>query len=216
MSDNSVFNLPHQLKLYIEPIPSLDSLIASAPDDDIALLNEITSNSRKAEILATRQLLRDLFGPDATLCHHPNGSPYLHNNPIHISISHCATHIAIATHPTQRIGIDIETWRPTLERVKEKFLTPDEIATYNTPELLLQAWTAKEAIYKAAGISGLSLLDIKLPINPSAPNNIQRLNTLHHNPQPTTAPAIATISRHNAQFTLHHLQSPHATITIAI
>lgn len=212
MSDSPVIELLQQIKLYIEPIQSLDSLIATAPNDDIALLNGITSNARKAEILATRQLLRKIFGPGATLCHHQNGSPYLHNNPIHISISHCATHIAIATHPTQRIGIDIETWRPTLERVKEKFLSPNEIAIYNTPELLLQAWTAKEAVYKAAGIAGLPFHDINLPLNPSTHHN----SPSHHITQPTTTTTIATIPNHSTQFTLHHLQSHHTTITIAI
>lgn len=61
------------------------------------------------------------------------------------------------------IGVDSETARPQLLRVAGKFINHTESAYI--PQListLLQAWTAKEAVYKAALTPGLGLTEITL------------------------------------------------------
>ncbi|MDD6889375.1 MAG: 4'-phosphopantetheinyl transferase superfamily protein [Bacteroidales bacterium] len=98
------------------------------------------------------------------LCHFANGAPYF-NSPdgqeseIGISVSHCHSGACIAvSRPAKHFGIDIEDQSPKLERVKSKYIGDSE-AIFIGAERLLPAWTIKEAVYKAAGIAGLSLRD---------------------------------------------------------
>ncbi len=202
MTDRLIFipELPSDVMCQTLPIASdAEALMAQATVSDLDDIATVTSVSRKSEMLTTRILLRKIFGKDTKLGHHHDGSPFIEGHEdLNISISHCQGYVAIATHPTFSIGIDIERWRPTLTRVKEKFLTLQEISIYNTPTLLLLAWTAKEAVFKAARISGLSLLDINLPVNPNE--------------------NLATIARqsHVVQFSLYTTSYNQTTITIAL
>ena len=117
---------------------------------------------RQAEREAVMQILRRHFGSETTLLHDAHGAPSIAGFSGHISISHCKGRAAVAIHPTLRIGIDIETPRAQLQRVSHKFLTPDEVASFSTPDALLWAWTVKESVYKAAGIAGLPLHAIRI------------------------------------------------------
>ena len=105
-----------------------------------------------------RRLIDTHVGSHIALDHDVHGAPLLVGSPLHISISHSRHFAAIALHPHLRIGIDIEEPRgEQLAKVKTRFVHPDD-----PPIDLLTAWTIKEAVYKAAGIPGLSLLDIRI------------------------------------------------------
>ena len=164
--------------IYVAPIGNLDALIAKATPEHLQLIDFINSPRRKAEILATQQLVCEILSPTATIGHNPDGSPNIIGSDLNISISHSRDYVAIALNARQRIGIDIESWRDSLFTVHTKYLSHKEIEVYNTPQLLLQAWTVKEAIYKAASIVGLPLHDINLPLDTT--KNIARVyhNTL--------------------------------------
>jgi 4'-phosphopantetheinyl transferase EntD len=54
-------------------------------------------------------------------------------------------------HPTQPIGVDIESLRPQIEKIKSKFCRPEELEFAVTPVQTLLIWSAKEAMYKAYG-----------------------------------------------------------------
>lgn len=128
-------------------------------------MERVASNRRRAEIAATYSIISETFGADAVIGHDATGAPYIEGCPyIHISISHCADMVAVAVNRDKIIGIDIELWRPKLLNVKERFLTADESVRISSPREILQAWTVKEAVYKAAMTPGLSLLDIDLPL----------------------------------------------------
>ncbi len=145
---------------------NLGDLTALASTDDLRYISSVKSDSRKAEILSTRLLVRDIFSPDAVIGHNPDGSPFIENLKVNISISHCKGLVAIASHPSLKIGIDIERWRNTLLKIKPRFLSANEIKHYTTPDELLWAWTAKEAVYKAAGCEGIDLANgISLPLD---------------------------------------------------
>lgn len=120
------------------------------------------TSRHEAEREAVMRLLAKRFGSGTELLHDADGAPAVSGSSYRISISHCAGMAAIATHPTLRIGIDIETARPQLMRVRHKFLTEQEVDRYRSIDELLWAWTAKEAVYKAAGIAGLPLHAIQL------------------------------------------------------
>lgn len=162
-------------------------------DTDRRQLDNITCPRRQAERAATLQLIRYLLGDDAELSHTPHGSPLIIGRDTNISVSHSRLYAAIAINPHHRIGIDTETWRDQLLRVAPKFLSPREQALYSTPALLLHAWTAKEAIYKAAGITGLPLVEgIRLSLaDPDSPH----------------ATAV-TADGHTLPFSLHTIPTP--------
>ena len=123
---------------------------------------------REAEKAATVQIVTTLFGPGATVTHTPDGAPLLilpdGAQAPEISISHSIRTVALAVGRAGRhIGIDIEQPRQQLVRVAARFLAPEETAIHAaSEENLLRAWTAKEAAFKAAGIAGLTLADIRL------------------------------------------------------
>ena len=124
---------------------------------------------REAEREASLLLVTEAFGPDAANTHDPEGRPQVtgadgFNGMISISHSAGTCVLAVVDEPGISIGIDTETWREQLRRVAARFMSADEVNAYNTPQLLLLAWTAKEAIYKAAHTPGLALQDIRLPL----------------------------------------------------
>ena len=123
---------------------------------------------REAEKAATARLVTALFGPGAGISHNPDGAPQLmlpdSATAPEISISHSIRTVALAVgRAGSPIGIDIDQPRQQLVRVARRFLAPEETAIHGaSEENLLRAWTAKEAAFKAAGITGLTLADIRL------------------------------------------------------
>lgn len=115
---------------------------------------------REAERAATAALAQYAFGSGATVEHHPDGAPYIACDgvpqSVEISISHCRTTAVLAVSANgRRIGVDIEQQRAQLLTVAPRFLSPAEQHAFSTPAQLLEAWTLKEAIYKAAPRPGV-------------------------------------------------------------
>lgn len=122
---------------------------------------------REREQAATRDLLHYLFGDNYELDHTPDGAPRLlvEGAPCHLSISHSRTRAAVAVDYERHIGIDVEEWRDQLVRVRDKYLTPEEVTEWGgTPNQLLLAWMAKEAAYKAFEPRGVTLLSVRLSV----------------------------------------------------
>jgi len=103
--------------------------------------------------MAVLAMIRRYVGEDAVLEHDEYGAPVLSGGGNrYISVSHSANFAAIALHPDRRIGVDVEEDRPEqLRRVKHKFLSDRDAAMWDSR--LLEAWTCKEAVYKAAEIA---------------------------------------------------------------
>lgn len=85
-----------------------------------------------------------------------------------ISISHCrrAVVLAIGEHG-DRVGVDAETMDRGEQMIKAArfFLTEEELPVWgNGDAMSFWAWTIKEAAYKAAGIEGLTMKEIPLPV----------------------------------------------------
>jgi 4'-phosphopantetheinyl transferase EntD len=177
----------------------ITSLIENASKEDLEAIAEVKSDSRRAEILTTRALIRNTFGENVSLSHNADGSPRLIGCDLNISISHCKGIAIVASHPDKKIGVDIERWRNTLLKVKTKFLSQAEMDHYSSAADLLVAWTSKEAIYKAADCPGLDFArDINLPLN-----NIDNK-------------AIVHIPDGDRQFSLFTTASSEFTLTLAI
>jgi phosphopantetheinyl transferase len=173
-------------------------------NDVTILVTEIenVSHSRRSnERLAVSSLLAEAF-PGTSLGHHLNGAPYIHEKPeVSISVSHSQSHAALAVATNaDAIGIDIEAPRSQLHNVATRFLSPDELAQFSEiSDGLLRAWTAKEAIFKCAGFSGVNFAsDIQISLNSENPLN----------------PATATLR--NKTFSLHWLPISSHMLCLAI
>ena len=97
--------------------------------------------------------------------------------PTTIPIKHSRTTLLLAVSRSGRpIGVDTEAANRTrqLLRVAPRFLAPSQQCWATDPDLLLRAWTIKEAIYKAAAIAGWPLTEIPLPHLPHQPNKSDR------------------------------------------
>ncbi|MCM1520838.1 MAG: 4'-phosphopantetheinyl transferase superfamily protein [Lachnoclostridium sp.] len=119
---------------------------------------------RQAEQMAVEMIVRLHIGEGFSIAHDGAGAPYIEGY-APLSVSHCRDEAVIAVSDDDRpIGVDIETEREQLERVRLKFLTEDEVNTFASLHDLLRAWTAKEAVYKAALTPGLALDEIRLEL----------------------------------------------------
>lgn len=121
------------------------------------------SERRRAETAAVASLVAEVFGRQAVYTHAADGAPLVSGlRDCSISVSHGAGRVVLAVSSLSTVGVDIESPRPELTHIAGKFLSAREIATYQSPEALLLAWTAKEAAFKAARIHGLTIAGIIL------------------------------------------------------
>jgi 4'-phosphopantetheinyl transferase EntD len=149
----NTLHLDQHCTVYVQPIDSHDDL-----------------PRRQAEREAVAHIVRTVFGNTAAIDHDENGAPRLTAADFsgYISITHSRRYAAVAIDYRAPIGLDIEEPRQQLGRVAPRVLSAAEMAVYSaTPEGLLQAWTLKEALYKAALTPGLDFREqIALPLDP--------------------------------------------------
>lgn len=111
--------------------------------------------ARRREWLAVRVLLKRLLGEEALLAYRPNGAPYLPGRPcLTPGISHTEGYAALLLQPGTAAGIDIEHRSDRVCRVRDHFLSAEEIAALSPgqeAEQMLVAWCVKEALFKMLG-----------------------------------------------------------------
>ena len=125
--------------------------IISIPNEELEELYYTKSVQRRREKLAVRALLNTIFEDKVYLGHHDNGAPFIQNDFTHISITHTNRFVAIITHPTEEVGIDIESIERDFSVVEKKALSEEEIDDLDDEkknEQLAIYWCAKEAIFK--------------------------------------------------------------------
>lgn len=116
----------------------------------------ITHPHKRLQHLAGRYLLPFLFPdfPHEEIEIAGTRKPFLPDEQYHFSISHCGNFAAAVASSTERVGIDIELVTPRVDKIKHKFLHPDELAFVNSQSpdqqisLLTLLWSAKEAMFK--------------------------------------------------------------------
>jgi len=150
----------------------------------VPLKKEVSHPHKRLQHLAGRYLLPALFAdfPLDAIRVADTRRPFLDNEQYHFSISHCDDYAAAIVSARERVGVDIESITPRIERVRHKFVTPQEwrlLVAYAesragdgprvpTPDarLLTLLWSAKEVIFKWYG-SGQ--LDFRTHMQLSAP-----------------------------------------------
>lgn len=129
---------------------------------------------------------RQCYG--AVLAHRSDGAPFFQSasgvDGIAISLSHCRSGACMALDDSGKmIGIDMEDFSSKITRVQSKFVSESELELLTALPIALESallvvWTIKEAVYKAAGVEGLSLRDgisikkITMPSAVATPFNI--------------------------------------------
>ncbi|HEX8460688.1 MAG TPA: 4'-phosphopantetheinyl transferase superfamily protein [Segetibacter sp.] len=126
---------------------------------DVPLHRVISNPHKRLQHLAGRYLLPFLFPdfPNEEIEIADTRRPFLPNEQYHFSVSHCGDFAAAIVSSTHRVGVDVELITPKLEKIKHKFLHPDELRfvntqlTHNHLKLLSVIWSGKEAMYKWYG-----------------------------------------------------------------
>jgi 4'-phosphopantetheinyl transferase EntD len=121
-----------------------------------------TNALRRREFLAVRALAVEMDIDPTRIDYLPSGKPFLMDGGHSLSISHTKKFVGLvlSDHPT--IGLDLEYLSDRIQRIKDKFMHPDEIAEWNRTcpperdvEGLLLHWCAKEALFKAVPEEGI-------------------------------------------------------------
>lgn len=116
-----------------------------------ASLDQSVEKRREREQRAEAELLAEIFGHPVELLHEESGRPYIPGYDGFISISHSRKTLLIALSP-EPLGVDIEQVQDRVLRVREKFLSPDEItALGDDVRAVTRAWCAFEAVFKLTG-----------------------------------------------------------------
>lgn len=125
------------------------------------------NRKRDKEHAAERMLVEAAFGKQAELRHGAHGEPFIASAADgsvicprgHVSVSHTRGVVCLATDSQHTIGIDTERITPRTVKVRSKFLGEDEASLISDSDAQANtiAWTAKEAMYKAALMPGIGL-----------------------------------------------------------
>jgi phosphopantetheinyl transferase len=111
----------------------------------------ITNESRQKEWLAVRVLLKTLCSEEKTIIYTETGKPLLDDKSYNISISHTKNFVAVLIDTRKQVGIDIEYRSDRAFKLKERFMSNEELATLppgNAVEKSLIYWSAKETMIK--------------------------------------------------------------------
>lgn len=114
--------------------------------------------SRRKQWMACRLALNDMLEKiNYNVRYTPVGKPYIEPRQIGaISFSHTAEYAAVALNTNGSIGLDIEKLSSRIQRVKERFLSNEELRESNHDiHKLVTYWTAKESLFKYTDLSEL-------------------------------------------------------------
>ena len=129
-------------------------------DYDNNLLKVKKDELFREQFLAVRKILQ-LEDPSYKIRYDESGKPSI-NSDLNISISHSNLMAAIVFSGHNKAGIDIELKENKIVNIQNKFLNDSEKQEneyQSNVDYLTMIWTAKESIYKALGIKGVSFSD---------------------------------------------------------
>jgi phosphopantetheinyl transferase len=123
----------------------------SSPD----AVNPIKKLESAAARYCLHQLSTELNG--LILVQNDRNRPYFQDSNWHVSLTHSYPFVGAVFSRKHRIGIDLEKPGRNIEKIAPRFLSAKEWEKWkSSSNLLTLAWSAKESVYKAVGIPGLS------------------------------------------------------------
>lgn len=114
--------------------------------------HQISAQNVRVQWLASRFALQQVAKvPELAVRKDFFGKPHLENDHRFMSISHCQGYAA-AIAAEAAVGVDVEVVSPRVQRIKNRFLSDNELALLDQSDaMLMLAWSAKEAVYKMHG-----------------------------------------------------------------
>ncbi len=130
---------------------------------EVMVSNNITHPHKRLQHLAGRYLLPELFEdfPLSLIQIADTRKPFLPDEAFHFSISHCGDYAAAIVSRTSRVGVDIEIISEKTQKIRDKFLSVEELEMISTQyplidtQLLTLAWSIKETMFKWYGAGGI-------------------------------------------------------------
>ena len=153
-----IINQKTKIKLWKLNLGELDYY--ELDEYDTRLINSKKNELAKEQFLAIRKTLQ-LENPGYKIRYDESGKPSI-NSDSNISISHSNLMAAIVFSGSNKAGIDIELKKSKIINIQNKFLNESEKMEneyQSNVDYLTMVWTAKESIYKAIGIKGVSFSD---------------------------------------------------------
>ena len=150
-----IINQNTKIKLWKVSIGELQKLKLN--DYDSKILKSKKTDLHVEQFLSIRKLL-ELENTNFKIKYDKSGRPSI-NSKLNISISHSKEVAGIVLSNSSKMGIDIQTTESKILKIKNKFLNDlDSLNTEYKSDInyLIMIWTAKESIYKAIGIKGIS------------------------------------------------------------
>ena len=121
-----------------------------AHDSEIQDYQQLKHPNRKKEWMLVRIMLKQILGNERYIKYAENGSPYIADSNVGISISHSNDFVVLYLNQKTNIGIDVEQITERAFRLKTKFLSHNELGTLSEKavESCCLYWSAKEVLYK--------------------------------------------------------------------
>lgn len=123
-------------------------------EEEKPVFNSFTHDNRKKEWLVSRILIEKMTGEkNSRIIYDAHSKPFLKDSRKHISLSH-SHQLLTAIIDDIETGIDIELVKPNVFKIKEKFMSIDELKTLGKDaiaEQLTLYWCVKESLYKYYG-----------------------------------------------------------------
>ena len=154
-----------------ETSDELYALLATQRHD--AQLLTMKNESRRAEWLAVRVLLRRMCGDNARIVYDEAGKPMLCNAVGFISVSHTKGYAVLAHSESKPVGIDVEQAARNASLASRRFL--NEVYLAQVPEgdrdaYVLACWCSCEALFKLLGNIGGTYKE-NIFVKPFAPSS---------------------------------------------
>ncbi len=140
--------------LNYETVEVKDINLSLLSEKDQQTFHSFKSPKRQLEFYHLR-VLWDSFNTQQPILYKSTGKPYLKQG--FLSMTHSHKRVVIAYSPVKEVGVDIELISPKIDKVKHKFLHPND--NYRTLEDLTVLWTIKEAVYKLFDGDDLFFMD---------------------------------------------------------
>ena len=139
--------------LAVGEVGELLALESRATESDLASVEGISSQSRRAERLSWRALLREVE-PLAQVEYCGRKPRILNSKYNQISVSHCVDVVAVML-GDRPCGVDVERTNRDFGRVMSRYMTSAESSLSADEHWPAVVWCAKEALFKMAGREGV-------------------------------------------------------------
>ena len=123
---------------------------------------KFASEKRRAEWLAVRAIMAQLFGDSAHIVYDDAGKPSIEGVTGYISVSHTKGYAAVAFSRECEVGVDVELLSRDVLPVAARFMHVESLDLFppvKRNRVALVNWCAKEALFKITGDLGGNFKD---------------------------------------------------------